>query len=162
MNESTGDNRDYVDVTDSQHADVIYQMIDRLAGIRRQSVHGPFLGLGAGLARAEERLASLYDIGDVVLVDQQVGPSRLIRGTYVQSDIFSFLQTDQRKFGLITALGMEYVFQHEKYWESFWNGLSRVTKPGSVVVVRPNNDIPIPFGSPFSEKLSGPTLIAQR
>ncbi|OGJ37604.1 MAG: hypothetical protein A2383_02990 [Candidatus Pacebacteria bacterium RIFOXYB1_FULL_39_46] len=110
-------------------------------------VSGPFLGLGAGEALAERALARNFNLEKITLVDKVVDkPSK----EFIESDLFKFLETYRgEKFGLVSAIGLEYLWKNEKNWQRLWKGLERVCKPNAYVVMNTIQDMPLPSGTSF-------------
>ncbi len=101
------------------------------------NVRGPLLGLGAGEGIAEIGIARRLRIRDVTLVDRDHEDLTDFEGRYVASDLFQFLGSTRRKYGVVTAFGLEYVLNKPSTWGLLWQGMSNITFPGSVVVISP-------------------------
>jgi len=111
-------------------------------GVR--NIGGPFLGLGAGNAQAERGLAKRLGLEDITLVDKDHENIIGFQGRYIESDLFKFMETEERKYGVVTAFSLEYTL--EDNWLLFWKGLQNITRPDSLILVAPY-DAPMPIDS---------------
>ena len=125
------------------------------------AVSGPFVGLGAGGARAELDLAEKFGIRDVTLVDKYPVSIDGFEGNYIGQNMFDFLGQTQNKYGFVTMIGLDYVIEHRRNWQMAWNGLQRITIPNSIVVIFPQPIFDIPYDC-FKVLCDDGCLITQR
>lgn len=148
-------------VTDTSVALTTVRAIEA-ADIRPETVQGPFLGLGAGMGFAERDVAERLGIRNVTLVDKDKEVLDGFTGSYVASDIFKFIGNTSETYGMVTVFGLEYVLRDKEKWQNLWSGLTKITRPNSLVIVYPHvSGYAVPHHD-FSIKSEGPLLIAQR
>jgi hypothetical protein len=121
-----------------------------LAVIERYSierVHGPFLGLAAGEARAELDLARALGIQDVTLVDKHPVDLPHFEGNYVDAEMLNYIENNQgRRFGIITLFGVEYVLENRANWARLTRGLDGITTMGSIIAISPEPQLELNEG----------------
>jgi hypothetical protein len=134
------------------------------SSIAKETISGPFLGLGAGIATAELSLASRLDIQDITLIDKETENIPGFNGSYIPSDLFDFLNKSTQKFGIVTAFGMEYILNNRENWQLLWSGLEHVTRVNSIVLTFPHgNTFTLSENdSPFKVIDNGNVFVAQR
>lgn len=106
-----------------------------------------YLAIGAGQALAELEFASQLGISQerITLLDRgfsQYARTRFeqigFTGAQVETDVFSYLaQPHEQKYDLVTALGMEYVFDTAEKAEQLIGGLTRVLNPNATAIIFP-------------------------
>lgn len=103
-----------------------------------QTARGPLIGFGAGAAIAELDLAKGLGIEDVTLVDRYPVNIPDFKGSYVDSEMFRYLENSRAQYGFVTLFGVEYVLAHRANWARLENGLNKITTPGSIVAISPD------------------------
>lgn|GEM_PF-6300564 len=82
-------------------------------------------------------------------------------GEYIEGDMFDFLAKTEEKFGVVTMIGMDYVLEHRRSWMLAWNGIQKITRENSVIVMFPEQQFEVPFEG-YRVLSNEGCLIAQR
>ena len=108
-----------------------------------------YLAIGAGQAQAEMEFARALGVAEprITLLDKKFSSKAVTRftdtafsGQQIEEDIFRFLDTPAHdKFDVVSAIGMEYVFDTQEGIEKLAAGLSTRMNPEGVALLLPSS-----------------------